>query len=193
MRAGHDSGGLVVARDEDELMKQVQSGDADAFEELYVRYAARAHRVAKSVCRDDGRAQDAVQEAFLSIWRSRATYRPQRGTVPIWLLSVVRYRAIDATRRNEKHAANRAGEHLLEAHAAPAEVADQAVARADAPRLHAILRRLPDAQREVIALAYYGQLSHTEIATRLDLPPGTVKGRMRLGLEKVRADIEQAA
>lgn len=82
---------------------------------------------------------------------------------------------------------------MLESHAAPGEVADQAVAHADAPRLHSLLQRLPDAQHEVIVLAYYGQLSHSEIATRLGLPPGTVKGRMRLGLQRLRAELEQQA
>lgn len=172
-------------------MRQIESGSAHAFEELYDRYRARAYRVARSVCRDDARAEDAVQEAFASIWRGRAPYRPSRGTVAAWLSSVVRYRAIDLARRNGTHTTHRAGEEVIQSCRAPDDVAGQAVAREDADRLHALLEGLPDAQREVITLAYYGELTHTEIATALGLPTGTVKGRMRLGLGKLRAGIEK--
>jgi RNA polymerase sigma-70 factor, ECF subfamily len=182
---------VVLAREDCQLMRQIESGNTDAFEELYERYRARAHRVARSICHDDDRAEDAVQEAFASIWRGRAPYRLQRGSVAAWLLSVVRYRAIDVARRNGTHATRRAGEGLIESRSAPDDVADQAVARAEAARLHALLERLPEAQREVIALAFYRHLTHTEIATALGLPTGTVKSRVRLGLQKLRAEIEQ--
>jgi RNA polymerase sigma-70 factor, ECF subfamily len=142
--------------------------------------------VAWSVCRDESRAEEAVQEAFVSIWRSRATYRPQRGAVAAWVLTVARHRAIDIARRHDRYAAQRATAHGLATRSAPDEVAAQAVDRADAGRLQALLARLPDTQQEVIALAFYGQLTHTEIAKQLGLPPGTVKGRMRLGLHKLR-------
>jgi RNA polymerase sigma-70 factor (ECF subfamily) len=92
---------------------------------------------------------------------------------------------------HHKHSARRAGEHTLDAHPAPGDIAEEAVAREDARGLLDLLAQLPDAQREVITLAYYGELSHTEIATTLDLSPGTVKGRMRLGLQKLRAGIEK--
>jgi RNA polymerase sigma-70 factor, ECF subfamily len=98
-------------------------------------------------------------------WSSRANYRPQQGTVAAWLLTVVRYRAIDVARSKT------------------------AVKRDDAQRLLVSLELLPDAQAEVITLAYYGQLTHTEIATHLRLPAGTVKSRMRLGLRKLQAHI----
>jgi RNA polymerase sigma-70 factor (ECF subfamily) len=182
---------VVLARDDAALMKQIESGDANAFEALYDRYRAQADRVARSVCRDPGRAEDAVQEAFAAVWRNRAAYLPQRGTVAAWLLSVVRYRAIDVIRRDATHANHRASEDIIRSRRAPGEnMADYVVSRADADRLHTLLERLPVTQREVIALAYYGELTHIEIAAELGLPTGTVKGRMRLGLEKLRADIE---
>lgn len=182
----------AVVRADQRLIQRIVAGDADAFEDLYDRYSTRAYRVARSVCRDDGRAEEAVQEAFLSIWRAGSSYRPAVGTVASWLLTVVRNRAIDHSRRNGRHAAHRADADLLDTKRAPGDVAAAAVANADAPGLRALLTQLPDAQQEVIVLAFYGQLTHTEIAGHLNLPPGTVKGRMRLGLQKLRADIEQA-
>ncbi|MDQ6834672.1 MAG: sigma-70 family RNA polymerase sigma factor [Actinomycetota bacterium] len=182
-----------AARGDSELMGEVSAGSVEAFAELYDRFCNRAYGVAFSVCRDDGRAQDAVQEAFLSLWKSRANYRPHQGTVAAWLLTVVRYRAIDLTRRNGNHATRWASEDRLDERPAPDDVSEKIIQREDATRLQASLARLPDEQQEVITLAYYGQLSHSEIATRLDLPAGTVKGRMRLGLQKLRASIGQAA
>ncbi|MEA2310197.1 MAG: polymerase sigma-70 factor, subfamily, partial [Solirubrobacteraceae bacterium] len=155
------------------------------------RYRERSYRVSSSVCHDEGRAEDAVQEAFLSIWRNRDTYRAQQGTVAAWLLAVVRYRAIDAARRNHRHASRRADDDGLEHQPAPDDVAAQVHARADASRLGPLLARIPELQREVIALAFYGGLTHVEIAARLGLPPGTVKGRMRLGLNRLRDELRR--
>ena len=184
---------VVEVRDDDLLMARVKAGSVDAFEELYDRYCDRAYRVAWSVCRNQSRAEDAVQEAFLSIWKSPAAYLSQRGTVAAWLLTSVRYRAIDLARRNSKHADRRTGEQTLDSHPARGDIAEQTATRDEAHRLRALLTQLPDAQREVITLAYYGQLTHTEIATALDLPAGTVKGRMRLGLQKLRTGVEKEA
>jgi RNA polymerase sigma-70 factor, ECF subfamily len=177
---------------DDLLMRQVKAGSVAAFEEFYEHYRDRAYRVARSVCHDQGHAEDAVQEAFLSIWRSRATYKPQRGTFAAWLLTAVRCRAIDVVRREQKHARRRAGAHTLDACPTPTGPPDQ-IAHEDASHLRALLTRLPDAQQEVIALAFYGELTHIEIAAALQLPAGTIKGRMRLGLKKLRADIENEA
>jgi RNA polymerase sigma-70 factor (ECF subfamily) len=179
--------------EDDRLMAQVQAGSTDAFGKLYDRYCHRAYRVAWLICHDKGRAEDAVQEAFTSIWKSHAHYLSERGTVAAWLLNVVRYRAIDVARRSHGHVDQQAHENTLYAHCAPVDIAEEAVAREDAIHLHTLLGKLPAAQREVIVLAYYGQLTHTEIATTLGLPAGTVKGRMRLGLQKLRAGIEQDA
>ncbi len=144
-------------------MSEICAGRVEALVELYDRYCDRAYRVAISVCGDENRAQAAVREVFLSVWRSRASYRPQSGSVAAWLLSSVRYQTIDL----------------------------EAVHRDQSDPLVASLAVLPDAQQEVIALAYYGELSHTEIAAQLKLPIGTVKGRMRLGLQKLRSSDER--
>ncbi len=181
---------LAVA--ESRLMTKVTAGSAEAFGALYDRYCGRAYRVAFSVCRDDGRAQDAVQEAFVSVWNSRANYHAQRGTVAAWLLTVVRNRAIDLERQHAKHATRRASDDQLRDHPASDDVSQQVINRNVADQLHASLALLPDAQQEVITLAFYGQLTHTEIATQLGLPTGTVKGRMRLGLRKLHATHQAA-
>jgi RNA polymerase sigma-70 factor (ECF subfamily) len=181
----------TVLNDE-RLLREIASGNREAFEQLYQRFYARAHRVAWSVCREEGRAEDAVQEAFIAILRSPGSYRPERGAVAAWVLSLVRYRAIDIARANTTHASKRADEEDAFRRSEPAALADQVVFRDSAGKLRARLQLLPDAQREVIALAFYGQLSHAEIAAKLHLPPGTVKGRMRLGLEKLRVNIDQA-
>ena len=177
---------MIGERDDVELMAEVATGSTDAFAALYDRYCDRAYRVARSVCRDDGHAEDAVQEAFISIWRRRASYEAGRGTVAAYVLSIARNRAIDAVRRDGKHATHRAGEHMLENRPAPEDVAEQAAAIADQPRLLDQIRQLPREQQEVIALAFYGELTHTEIADQLALPPGTVKSRIRLGLSRLR-------
>ncbi|MDQ6745376.1 MAG: sigma-70 family RNA polymerase sigma factor [Actinomycetota bacterium] len=180
---------LSTALADDEVMADVSAGSDEAFGVLYDRYASRAYRVAFAVSREDSRAQDAVQEAFLSIWKRRTSYRPQRGSVAAWLLTVVHHRAIDLARLNGKHAAARTNDAELQAQPGSEDVAETAIRRDVADRLMASLALLPDEQQEVITLAYYGQLSHTEIAAQLGLPPGTVKGRMRLGLGKLQHTI----
>jgi RNA polymerase sigma-70 factor (ECF subfamily) len=182
-----------AAIDDDQVMADVKAGSVAAFGVLYDRYCDRAYRIAWSVCRDDGRAEEAVQEAFGSIWRTRATSEPQIGTVAPWVLTVVRDRAIDIARSNGRLVATQASDDALATIRAPDSSADEVAAGAQARGLLRLLAELPDAQREVITLALYGQLTHTEIAAHLGLPAGTVKGRMRLGLQRLRGDIQRAA
>jgi RNA polymerase sigma-70 factor (ECF subfamily) len=132
-------------------------------------------------------AEDVVQEAFLSLWRSGARYDRARGSVRSWVLGVVHNRAIDALRRGVvRDSRNVVDEGLAERVAAP-ELTDAAVARREEAReIRGALGELPTEQRHVIELAYFGGFTHTEIADMLELPIGTVKGRMRLGLTKMR-------
>ncbi|MBA3746001.1 MAG: sigma-70 family RNA polymerase sigma factor [Solirubrobacterales bacterium] len=181
------------AGDDNEIMAAVKAGSVDALGVLYERYCDRAYRIARAVCRDDGRAQEAVQETFISIWMTRGSYAQQRGKVAAWVLTVARNRAIDIARRNDPHAAHRASDQALHTLPAPDSVADLVGKQAQARDLHDLLAQLPDAQQEVITLAFYGELTHTEIAEHLQLPAGTVKGRMRLGLQRLRGDIERVA
>ena len=181
-----------MALSDAEVMEGIVAGSAGAFEELYDRYSARAFRIARSVCRDYGAAEDAVQEAFVSIFKNRSSYQSQRGTVAAWVLMVALSRAIDVSRVRAKHATRRASDDSLAALPEPADVMEQAGARIDATRVRTALAALPEEQREAITLAYYGALTHTEIAERLDIPFGTVKGRIRLGLNKLRLDLAPA-
>ena len=171
-------------------MAKVSAGSAGSFVDLYDRYYQRACRVARAVCGDDSRAQEAVQEGFLSVWTGRGSYRPQQGTVAAWLLTVVRNRAIDIARSNHAHASRRAGDDQLTELSSVDDLLETVVDRDVAQSMKISLAMLPDAQAEVITLAYYGELSTSEIAAHLRLPVGTVKGRMRLGLQRLHAEIK---
>jgi RNA polymerase sigma-70 factor (ECF subfamily) len=176
---------------DEQVMAGVKAGSANAFGVLYDRYHERAYRIARVVCRDNGRAEEAVQETFTSIWKTRTTYQSEAGNVAPWVLTVARYRAIDIARRNGRDAAHQTTDDILYAVSAPSDVPEQAASNAQTRHVLSLLAQLPEAQREVITLAFYGELSHTEIATHLGLPTGTVKGRMRLGLQRLRADIQR--
>lgn len=179
----------AAALSDEELMRRVQADDLDAFSALYDRFARRVYSVVHAVARDHARAEDAHQEAFLSIWRSRANFDAGKGSVSAWMLGTARNRAIDSYRHHRRHDERRASDDWAREHApAPGDVEHGVTERDQAARLRDALSRLPEAQRHVIALAYFGELSATEIADRLSVPLGTVKGRMRLGLEKLRCE-----
>jgi RNA polymerase sigma-70 factor (ECF subfamily) len=171
-------------------MARVCTGNTVAFGELYDLHSVRAYRLARAVCfhRDD--AEQAVQEAFVSIYNSRTSFQSQRGTLSAWVLSVVRHRALDVSRNNVRDTTRRADEDALAVYAAPGDVAGHVVERSEASRVRIMLHALPDAQREVITLAFYGELTHNEIATHLSVPLGTVKGRTRLGMTNLRQELD---
>jgi RNA polymerase sigma-70 factor, ECF subfamily len=176
---------------EQQLMSLVQADDAEAFGALYDRLAHRALSIAHTMRVDPGRVEDVVQDAFVSVWRGRAAYRVDRGRVHSWILGIVHNRAVDDLRRDSRRDRSRvARDDLIEQLPGPDDVERDAVERDEVQELRGLLARLPIAQREVIALAYFGRLTHVEIATQLALPLGTVKGRMRLGLDKLRFQID---
>ena len=178
---------------DEEVMHLVQEGDPRAFELLYDRHGGPAFSLAYRMVGDRVAAQDVSQEAFLSIWRSRLRYEPQRGSVRTWVLGIVHHRAIDALRRNLVHERRRSSaEGIEERHEAPErERTEVEVARReDARHVRAAIDALPAEQSRVIELSYFGGFSHGQIADMLDTPVGTVKGRMRLGLEKLRKGLE---
>lgn len=180
---------LAEELDDNEVMGAIKAGSVDALATLYGRYNARVYRLARSVCHDDGRAQEAVQETFISIWKARAGYEQQRGAVAPWVLTIARNRAVDIARGEQRHSTHRAGDEHFAALMAVGGVAEHVDRQAQTHELYVLLGRLPAAQREVITLAFYGQLTHTEIAEHLQLPEGTVKGRMRLGLRRLRREV----
>ena len=127
-----------------------------------------------------------MQEAFVSIWRSRATYRAADSDVAVWVMSIVRHRALDAVRRH--HVRDRWYDDPENAReqASGEDIAEDATAADEAAPAARVAGLAPSAQRDVVVLAYYGELTHVEIAAHLDLPLSTVKGRMRLALERLR-------
>ena len=172
---------------DEEIMHLVQEGDPRAFELFYDRHAGPAFSLAYRMVGNRTVAEDVSQEAFLSIWRSKLRYQPDRGSVRTWVLGIVHHRAIDALRRNTVHDKRRASAEGIEERFEARERTDVEVARRDeAQTVRAALEGLPDEQCRVIELAYFGGFSHSQIADQLDMPIGTVKGRMRLGLDKLR-------
>jgi RNA polymerase sigma-70 factor, ECF subfamily len=181
---------------DEELMQLVRENDSAAFAVVYERHATAAFSLAFRMCGKRGLAEDVVQEAFFSLWRSGARYDSMRGSVRTWVLGIVHNRAIDALRRGVAHDRGRVSDEGIEEYLEAAEHTEQEVGRRDEAReIRAALVGLPPEQSRVIELAYYGGFTHTEIAAMLETPVGTIKGRMRLGLQKMRSQLhsEQVA
>ncbi len=180
---------LRALADED-LMELVRDGEARAFEVVFDRHGGAAFSLAYRMCGSRARAEDVVQDAFLSLWRSGTGYDRARGSVRSWILSVVHNRAIDAFRREaSKESRDVRDERLAEQVSSPELTEAEVERRDDAHRVRSALLELPVDQRQVIELAYFGGFTHSEIAEMLELPAGTVKGRMRLGLSKLRVSL----
>jgi RNA polymerase sigma-70 factor, ECF subfamily len=178
---------------DEDLMTLVDDKDPEAFEVFYDRHGGAAYSLAHRIVGDAGMAEDVTQEAFLSIWRSTARFDAARGSVRAWVLGIVRNRAIDALRRAARPAPklDLDDDAVLESRAASQRTETEAIRRETADRLRQALGLLPREQSQVIELAYFGGFSHSEIADMLGAPIGTVKGRMRLGLEKIRATLAE--
>jgi RNA polymerase sigma-70 factor, ECF subfamily len=188
------SGARLERLADEELMAHVDRKQPEAFEVLYDRHGGAAFSLAYRIVGDRNAAEDVAQEAFLSIWRSNSRFDRARGSVRSWVLSVVRNRAIDALRRGSGRAPklDHDDESLLEGRAADDRTENEAMRRETAREVRGALGELPTDQSQVIQLAYFGGFSHSEIAEMLGMPLGTVKGRMRLGLEKIRVHLAEA-
>jgi RNA polymerase sigma-70 factor (ECF subfamily) len=177
---------LLTLADED-LMQLVHDGDGRAFEVIFDRHADASFSLAYRMCGRRAMAEDVVQEAFMSVWRSGARYDRARGSVRSWVLGVVHNRAIDAFRSETVRSGRNVSDEGVTDRISARERTEAEVERRDeAQHVHQALGELPDDQRRVIELAYFGGFSHSQIAEMLKLPTGTVKGRMRLGLSKLR-------
>jgi RNA polymerase sigma-70 factor (ECF subfamily) len=176
---------------DEELMELVAGNDADAFEIVLERHEDAAFALAYRICGKRSVAEDIAQESFLAVWRSGARYDRKRGSVRTWTLGIVHNRAVDALRRNSVHERRRlSDEGIEETLEAPERTELQAVENATSREIRGALGELPSEQRRVIELAYFGGFTHMEIASMLDTPVGTVKGRMRLGLQKLRSQLQ---
>jgi RNA polymerase sigma-70 factor (ECF subfamily) len=168
-------------------MQLVRDGEARAFEVIFDRHGGAAFSLAYRMCGRRAMAEDIVQESFLSLWRSGARYDRARGSVRSWVLSVVHNRAVDAFRRDAgKDSRDVHDDGIAERIPGPDRTEAEVERRDDAHHVRGALSGLPAEQRQVIELAYFGGFTHTQIADMLGLPAGTVKGRMRLGLTKMR-------
>ncbi len=178
---------------DEQLMQLVQHDDVDAFGLLYDRHNAAALRLARRICGTPERAADATQEAFLTLWRSRTGFDADRGSLRSWVLLLARNKAVDSLRRTGPYDRGTVRDDCLAERLEANERTETEVARrGDAERVRWAVAALPTEQRRVIELAFFAGLSHTEISELLSLPAGTVKGRIRLGLEKLRRDLEPA-
>jgi RNA polymerase sigma-70 factor, ECF subfamily len=178
---------------DEDLMPLVAGKDADAFEIFYDRHGGAAYSLAYRIVGDRQAAEDVTQEALLSIWRSGARYDRARGSVRAWTLGIVRNRAIDLLRRDSGRAPKLAfdPEETLERRPAEGLTDVEALRRETAREVRGALSGLPEDQSKVIQLAYFGGFTHSEIARMLNEPLGTIKGRMRLGMEKIRAALAE--
>ena len=167
-------------------MPLVEVGDAEALATLYDRHGRAAYSLAYRLMGEKQEAEDVVQEAFVKVWRSAGGYRVGRGNVRTWILSIVHNRGIDQIR---SHASRRRTQDKVEASAPtsePSEAFSETWKNSQREQVREALNTLPQEQLKILELAYFSGYTHVEIADRLDLPLGTVKGRMRLGLRKIR-------
>ena len=175
----------LLLADED-LTSLVEARDAQAFAVLYDRHCRAAYSLAYRMMGERQAAEDIVPEAFLKVWRNASSYRPQRGSVRTWMLSIVHNRSIDQLRHL---ASRRRMQEQVEASSPttqPSEAFAHSWANTQREQVREALKSLPEEQLQVVELAYFSGYTHVEIAQLLGLPLGTVKGRMRLGLKKIR-------
>lgn len=183
-----------ASRADEELMAAIARAEEWAMEQLYERYGRYAYALAYRIVRDATLAEDIVQDAFLSVWRKATMYQERQGSVRSWLQAIVHHRAIDrvraaAHRDHQWQPLQSEGEQ--DPPSEQPEVWEEAWHKEQCIAIRHVLAQLPPEQRQVIELAYFGGYTHVEIAERWQLPLGTVKGRMRLGLQKMRNLLRQ--
>jgi RNA polymerase sigma-70 factor (ECF subfamily) len=178
---------------DEELMPLIGEKDPEAFEVFYDRHGGAAYSLAYRIVGEKAAAEDVTQEAFISIWRSGARFDRARGSVRSWMLSIVRNRAIDALRSRAGKAPKLTfdDDAVLEQRPSGELTENEAMRHETATEIRGALDELPGEQSKVIELAYFGGFSQSEISRMLGVPLGTVKGRMRLGLEKIRGELAE--
>jgi RNA polymerase sigma-70 factor, ECF subfamily len=175
----------LILADED-LISLVEAADAEAFATLYDRHSRAAYSLAYRMMGERQTSEDLTQDAFLKVWRGASSYRADRGSVRTWILSIVHNRGIDQIR---SQASRRRTQERVEASAPrsqPSEAFAEAWRNSQRDQVREALNTLPSEQLKILELAYFSGYTHVEISDLLDLPLGTVKGRMRLGLKKIR-------
>src|ERR687890_1917401 len=171
---------------DEDLISFVGRGDAEAFTTLYDRHSHAAFSLAYRMMGERQASEDLAQDAFLKVWRSATSYRPERGSVRTWLLSIVRNRGIDQIR---SQASRRRTQEKIEASAPrsqPSEAFAETWRNSQREQVREALNTLPPEQLKILELAYFSGYTHVQISDLVDVPLGTVKGRMQLGLKKIR-------
>jgi len=182
---GDGSRQYLLYADED-LMGLVEAGDAEAFAAIYDRHGRMAYSLAYRMVGDKQEAEDVVQEAFVKVWRSAGGYRVGRGSVRTWILSIVRNRAVDQIRSHGRRGRMQDKVEASAPTSEPSEAFAETWKNAQQEQAREALSTIPHEQLKILELAYFSGYTHIEIAERLELPLGTVKGRMRLGLQRLR-------
>ncbi len=175
--------------EEEQLLRRLAAGDVESFGMIYDRYSRSVYSLAWKMLGDAQAAQEVTQEVFEAIWRGARAYAPGRGSARTWILAMAHHKSVDAMRRQRV----RASEPLSEAHPDDADVVALAMRAVEGAAVRAALATLSEAQRAVVVLAYYGGYTQQEIARRLGVPLGTVKTRIRDGLQKLRDRLTAAA
>lgn len=183
-----------IELEDHQLIHRIGLGDRDALEELYGRYSTSVYSLARYMLRHEALAEEAAQEVFLNIWLKANSYNSDRGEARAWLMSVAHHKIVDIIRARRRSVATSEPKDydaldLVPSTQRPTD--EEAVINLDRGRVRAALERLPQAQREVIELAYYQGYSQSEIAEKLLQPLGTVKTRVRLAMQKLRLDLEE--
>jgi RNA polymerase sigma-70 factor (ECF subfamily) len=174
---------------DDSLIASLAARDLTALAALYDRYGRIAYALAYRILGEPEAAEDVVHDGFISAWRGATSYRSERGNVRGWLLSIVHHRAVDVLRR--KTTFRPAPLEVAEQRPADDDTAEEATRNVEHATVRAALEALPPAQRRTIELAYFGGYTHVELAQIMGVPLGTVKGRMRIGLQKLRRALER--
>lgn len=164
----------------------MQRGDQSSVTALYDRHGGAAYGLAYRITNDGSLAEDVVQEAFVSVWKQCGRFDTNRGQVRSWLLTIVHHKAIDAVRRRTNRPERRlpeGPEEFVDGQARPEQLAEMTM---DATAVREAVALIPEEQRKTVLMAYFEGLTHVEIAERMEVPLGTVKSRLRIGLEKMR-------
>ena len=190
MREGIETAGLETS--DAEAVERTLRGERDAYRVLVERHSRNVFRMAYRMTGNSHDAEEVVQEGFFNVWRNAPRYAEDRGSVRTWVLSIIHHQAIDKLRRSRSRKMEaqieRAGEVVDHQ-----DVFQEVAASLERQRIGQALRRLPNEQRTTIELAYFGGYSHSEIAGLLRIPLGTVKGRLRLGMDKLRSLLAEPA
>ena len=179
-----------AGRSDEQLVAALAQHEVEALETLYERYKSVAFSLAYRILGERSAAEDALQEAFLSLWRRAGSYQPGRGKVRSWLMAIVHHRSVDALRRSATPTSELAFEELPEYESDSPAVLEQVWTGDRAAIVRTALEQLPADQKKSIELAYFSGYTHVEIARLMGVPLGTVKGRLRIGLQKLKAMLD---